>query len=182
VTKLQWLRQIGTTAREGLPASLEGPLVFMGEQGGDATGKVVVALNGHVPRNAPGAVALVTIDNPNAAEPPRWPIQYAVSMRLRETPLPGRGGPPTIRFNPAEAELLFANSGHSYKELHGANGPLPSFPLNGSLRASLSFSTADVESDNIIAVGLVLRPNQPRGGAARNRDSLERDERITSSA
>jgi hypothetical protein len=128
VTKLQWLRQIGITAREGLPASLEGPLVFMGEQGGDATGKVVVALNGHVPRKAPGAVALVTIDNPSAVEPPRWPIQYAVSMRLRETTPPGRGGPPTMRFNPAEAELLFATSGHTYRELYARHRSPALFP------------------------------------------------------
>jgi hypothetical protein len=153
VTKLQWLRQIGITAREGLPATLEGPLVFMGEAGGDATGKIVVALNGHAPRNPQGAVAVVTIDNPNAVEPPRWPIQYAVSMRLKETPAAGgRGGAPTMRFNPAEAEILFAGSGHTYKELYAMTGGLPTFPLSGSLRAGLKFSTADVESDNILAI------------------------------
>jgi hypothetical protein len=150
---LAWLRDIGITAREGLPTTLSGPLVFMGEQGGDATGKVVIALNGHVPRNVSGAVAVVTIDNPNAVEPPRWPIQYAVSMRLRETPpATGRGGPPTLRFNPASAEILFAGSGHTYKELYASSGPLPSFPLIGSLQASMKFTSADVESDNILAV------------------------------
>jgi hypothetical protein len=153
VTKLQWLRQIGITAREGLPATLEGPLVFMGEAGGDATGKIVVALNGHAPRNPQGAIAVVSIDNPNAVEPPRWPIQYAVSMRLKETPAAGgRGGAPTMRFNPAEAELLFTGTGHTYKELYADTGPLPTFPLNASLKASLKFSTADVESDNILAI------------------------------
>jgi hypothetical protein len=152
-TKLQWLRQIGITAREGLPATLEGPMVFMGEAGGDAAGKIVVALNGHAPRGVSGAVAMITIDNPNAVEPPRWPIQYAVSMRLKETPAGGgRGGAPTMRFNPADAEVLFAGSGHTYKELYAMTGPLPSFPLTGSLKASLKFTTADEESDNIIAV------------------------------
>ncbi len=150
---LAWLRQIGIAAREGLPSTIDGPLVFMGEQGGDAEGKVVVALNGHAPRNLSGAVALVSIDNPNAIEPPRWPIQYAVSMRLRDTPpAPGRGGPPALRFNPADAEVLFAGSGHTYKELYAASGPLPSFPLVGSLRASMKFTGADEESDNILAV------------------------------
>jgi hypothetical protein len=152
-TKLQWLRQIGVTAREGLPATLEAPLVFMGEQGGDAEGKIVVSLNGHAPRGVQGAVAMVSIDNPNAVEPPRWPIQYARSVRLRETPAgPGRGGPPAMRFNPAEAELLFAGSGHTYKELYAMTGPLPSFPLNGTLKASLAFTTLETESDNILAV------------------------------
>jgi len=152
-TKLQWLRQIGITAREGLPEKIEGPLVFMGEAGGDATGKIIVALNSHAPRNIQGALALVTIDNPNAIEPPRWPIQYARSVRLRETAAgPGRGGPPALRFNPADAELLFAGSGHTYKELYAIAGPLPTFPLSGALKASLAFTTLETESDNILAV------------------------------
>ena len=152
-TKLQWLRQIGITAREGLPDKIQGPIVFMGEAGGDASGKIVVALNGHAPRNAQGALAVVTIDNLNAIEPPRWPIQYARAVRLRETAAgPGRGGPPTMRFNPADAELLFAGSGHTYKELYAITGPLPTFPLNGALKASLAFTTLETESDNILAV------------------------------
>ncbi len=153
VTRLRWLHQIAVTTREGLPEHIEAPLVFMGEAGGDGTGRIVVALNGHTPRNVQGAVGMITIDNPNAVEPPRWPLQYGVSMRLRETASgSGRGGPPAMRFNPAEAELLFTGTGHTYKELYSASGPLPSFPLNGSLRASLAFSSADVESDNILAV------------------------------
>jgi hypothetical protein len=153
VTQLRWLHQIAVTTREGLPEHIEAPLVFMGEAGGDGAGKIVVSLNGHAPRNVQGAAGMITIDNPNTVEPPRWPLQYGVSMRLRETAAGGgRGGPPAMRFSPAEAELLFAGSGHTYKELYAASGPLPSFPLKGSLRASLAFSSADVESDNILAV------------------------------
>ena len=152
-TSLRWLHQISLTTREGLPARLDAPLVFLGEKGGDASGKIAVVLNGRGPASIPGAVGVISIDNPNALETPRWPIQYSVSMRLRESPPAGRPeAPVAMRFNPAEAELLFASSGHTYRELYAMTTPLPAFPLNASLKASLSFTSADVESDNIAAV------------------------------
>lgn len=152
IAKLRWLRQIGITTREGLPENIEGQLVFIGEGGGDVAGKVAVMLNGHTPPNTTGARGAIIIDNPNAVEPPRWPIQYSVSMRLKESPASTAGGVPTMRFNTADAEMLFEGSGHTYKDLYAAAGPLPSFPLNGSLRASLKFVSSDLESDNILAV------------------------------
>jgi hypothetical protein len=149
-TKLRWLHQIALTAREGMPDRLEAPLVFMGESGGDAAGKIVVVLAGHAPRETPGAIGVMTVGDPAAVEPPRWPAQYVVAMRLRET-VPTGSGPIALRFNPADAELLFAASGHTYKELYALRGPLPSFPLSASLKASVVFSSADLESENILA-------------------------------
>jgi hypothetical protein len=54
-------------------------------------------------------------------------------MTLRRTAasLPPGGGP-ALRFNPAFADVWFAGSGHSYKELadlDGAGKPLPRFAI-----------------------------------------------------
>jgi hypothetical protein len=161
VTKLRWLHQIALTVRERLPETLEAPLVFVGDGGGgdqDTAGKIAVSLNGHAGGNRQGLLGMITIDNPAAVEPPRWPLQYGVSMSLKEgAGGQGRGGGSavTMRFNPAEAELLFASSGHTYKELYdmaAAHHPLPSFPLNVALKASMKFASSDPESDNILAV------------------------------
>ncbi len=81
-------------------------------------------------------------------------MQYAVAMRLTST-APGRGASLALRFNPADAELLFQGSGHTYKELSelAAQGkPLPWFELPAAFRASLKVKSDDLKSDNILAV------------------------------
>jgi Zn-dependent M28 family amino/carboxypeptidase len=57
-------------------------------------------------------------------------------------------------FNPAEAEELFAGSGHTFAELLAladAQKPLPRFDLKKSLTASVYSENTSVESPNIVA-------------------------------
>jgi len=159
VTPLQWLHQFTIRMQEGMPERVDAKLVFAGSgeapSGFDSKGKLVVSMNGFGPRRAPSdAAGAISIDNPNALEPPRWPLQYAVAMRLAST-APGRAASLALRFNPADAELLFQGSGHTYKELSelAAQGkPLPWFELPTAFRASLKIKSGDLKSDNILAV------------------------------
>jgi len=159
VTPLRWLHQVTIRMREPMPNRIDAPLIFGGggdaPQGLDMRGKLIVSLNGHAPPAiAADALGAISIDNPNALEPPHWPLQYAVTMRLAETPA-GKPAPLALRFNPAEAELLFQGSGHSYKELADLAAqakPLPWFALPSAFRASLQSSAADLKSDNVLAV------------------------------
>ena len=57
-------------------------------------------------------------------------------------------------FNPAEAEKLFAGTGHTFAELLAladAQKPLPRFVLNKSVRATVVGEQSTVESPNIVA-------------------------------
>ena len=57
-------------------------------------------------------------------------------------------------FNPAEAEKLFAGTGHTFAEvlaLADAQKPLPRFALGKSMTATVTTETAQVESPNIVA-------------------------------
>jgi Zn-dependent M28 family amino/carboxypeptidase len=57
-------------------------------------------------------------------------------------------------FNPAEAEKLFAGTGHTFAELLAladAQKPLPRFDLKKSIRASVTSDNTSVESPNIVA-------------------------------
>jgi Zn-dependent M28 family amino/carboxypeptidase len=57
-------------------------------------------------------------------------------------------------FNPAEAEKLFAGSGHTFADLLAladAQKPLPRFDLKKRLAAAVSTETTNVESPNIVA-------------------------------
>jgi Zn-dependent M28 family amino/carboxypeptidase len=58
-----------------------------------------------------------------------------------------------MTFNPAQAEKLFAASGHTFAEIAALGKdrkPLPHFPLGVSLKARASVKTTPVESANII--------------------------------
>jgi Zn-dependent M28 family amino/carboxypeptidase len=57
-------------------------------------------------------------------------------------------------FNPAEADKLFAGTGHTFAEmlaLADAQKPLPRFDLKKSIAASVSTENSSVESPNIVA-------------------------------
>ncbi len=57
-------------------------------------------------------------------------------------------------FNPAQAEKLFAGTGHTFAEiltLADTQKPLPRFALGKSLAATVTTETAQVESPNIVA-------------------------------
>jgi hypothetical protein len=99
--------------------------------------------------------AVIGIDSTLGPEPLRWPSQYAVTMRLADTPLPSVAGPLTLRFNPAFADLLLAGSGHTYQELLDlvARGQaVPSFPIGASLRLAMQFDATSLTSDNVIGI------------------------------
>ena len=85
-----------------------------------------------------GIAATISVDSLAGPEPPRWPVQYAVPMTIRDArrrrPAAGAGTAATLRlalrFNPADAELLFEGSGHTYqelKDLSDSQKPLPWF-------------------------------------------------------
>ncbi len=158
-TKLRWLHQIAFRMQENLPAKLEAGLVFAGTGEAPAdfsvAGKIVVQLTGHTAKSLPaGSVATLGVDNPDGTEAPRWPVQYLVSMRLAEAK-PAAASAMTFRFNPAEAELLLAGSGHTYKELleaARAGKALPWFSLPAQLKVTLASKASDVTSDNILAI------------------------------
>jgi Zn-dependent M28 family amino/carboxypeptidase len=76
-------------------------------------------------------------------------------MTLAEAPRQPSNAPPAFRFNPAIAEELFRGSGHTFEELQklAADGkPLPQFALPSKLHATMKLTTADLTSDNIVAV------------------------------
>jgi len=163
LTKLEWLRQISVPARLGLPETLDADLVFLGDGPApgataiDAHGKMVVQLPGRRPTTPiPGIAGTIAIDTTTGPEPPHWPVPYAVSMTLAETPQrqPSNAAP-SFRFNPAVAEELFRGSGHTFEglqKLAAENKPLPQFAMPTKLHATMKLTTADLTSDNIIAV------------------------------
>jgi hypothetical protein len=158
-TGLRWLHQVTVRMQEGMPRHIDAPLIFAGNgpipRGFETSGQLVVLLNGYAPAHPPAdVIGTISVDNPKALEPPRWPLQYAVSMRLQETPAP-QPAPLALRFNPADAELLFAGSGHTYSELTSLASegkPLPWFALPSRFQADLKFRAGDLKSDNILAV------------------------------
>jgi hypothetical protein len=165
--RLRWLQQITVAPAAGLPRQISGRLVFAGSDnasGLDTSGAIVVRLNPErfvpgAPAQAappPRAAAVIGIDSAVGVEPTRWPAAYAVAMTLADAPAPAPPtGPLAFRFNPAQADVLFEGSGHTYKELLGLAAeqqPVPSFALQGTLNIRLQFDLDMLESDNVIGV------------------------------
>lgn len=159
--QLELYRQITCGAGPNLPAEISGGLVFIGSDGKsdgfDVKGKIIVQI-GRGQRSAAqaGAAGALTIDATAGPEPPRWPVAYAATVRLRgDAGAPANPGPFALRFNPADAEMLFPGSGHSYKELialRDAGKSLPSFSIPLTLRGNLKETSEDIESDNVLAM------------------------------
>ena len=175
-TSLAWFRQVTVPVRPGMPTSIDAPMVFAGTELApdiDLKGKVVVTLG--TPRFIPGIrsysaklpdgghIATLTIPSVEGPEPSKWPVSYSVSMSIDgPDPMPAgarqqQSGSPILAFsfNHADAELLFAGSGHTYAEVLGlakAGKPVPSFNLSSSLRVKLKLTTGFLLSDNILAV------------------------------
>jgi hypothetical protein len=136
VTPLRIYQDVTVAPRAEMPLSVDAAMVFVGEDtaGVDLKGKMIVGIAGvGRPRNfsdANPAGALV-IDNPKAIEPARWPVSYATAMSIQGKER-AVGVGVQIRFNSAEAEKLFAGSGHTFAELlelAAAKKPLPTFGL-----------------------------------------------------
>ncbi len=107
---------------------------------------------------AAGAIGIITIPNPASLDVP-WsrialnrlhPSMDLAGAEFNET----EGAKLALTFNPAQAEKLFAGSGHSLSELADLakdRKPLPHFPLSVSIEAKARMKTKTLESANIVA-------------------------------
>lgn len=147
-------------------------------EGLDVRGKIVVYLNGG-PANISGAlkasarsgqdflpflqgkgvVGTITIANPKSTDIPWSRLRLSASqagMRLADPNLTDSHGPLfTATWNPADASILLAGSGHKWEDLLAladASKPLPRFALPLSIQAKVSVRTEQVESPNIVGV------------------------------
>jgi len=104
-----------------------------------------------------GVIGTITIPNPASMDIP-WsrmslnrahPSMDLADPEFNET----QGLKMAMTFNPAQAEKLFATSGHTFDEIAALGKdrkPLPHFPLGISLKARASVKSMPVESANII--------------------------------
>lgn len=105
-----------------------------------------------------GVIGTVTIPNPASMD-----IPWSRMSLNRSHPSMDLAGPEfdetqglrmAMTFNPAQAEKLFASSGHTFAEIAALGKdrkPLPRFPLNISLKARAAVKTTPVESANVVA-------------------------------
>lgn len=116
-----------------------------------------------------GAVGAISIPTPKSMDFGWQRVASGASqpgMRLAATPhaaavaakhpalADDHGAMFTATFNPAEAEKLFAGTGHTFAEilsLADAQKPLPRFALGRSVRAMVVAEHSQVESPNIVA-------------------------------
>ena len=145
--------------------------------GQNFSGKVVVFINGS-PADAPaalashysttaerwkslraaGAIGMITVANPASMDIP-WsrisinrlhPSMELAGAEFNET----EGLKLSLFFNPAQAEKLFAGSGHTFAELAALakdRKPLPRFPLAVSIKSHVAVQAKEVESANLVA-------------------------------
>ena len=107
---------------------------------------------------AAGAVGYIAIPNPASMDIPWGRMKLArtrPSMVLADNALNDAAGIHlAVIFNPAQAEKLFAGSGHSFPEIADLGKdrkPLPHFPLVVGLKARTKVIEKEVESSNVIA-------------------------------
>jgi len=107
---------------------------------------------------AAGAIGIVNIPNPAAMDIPwsRMSLNRAhPSMELADPEFDETAGLKTqLTFNPAQAEKLFVDSGHTFAELAALakdRKPLLRFPLRASLKARATLRKTALESANVIA-------------------------------
>jgi Zn-dependent M28 family amino/carboxypeptidase len=105
-----------------------------------------------------GVIGTIGIPNPASMDIPwsRMSLNRAhPSMDLADPEFNETEGDLTsVTFNPAQAEKLFAVSGHTFAEIAALakdRKPMPHFPLGLSLKARATMKTATVESANVIA-------------------------------
>ena len=177
---LRMNRQITITPRLGLPAEVKAGLVFAGYaanetdlDGLDVKGNIVVVFGGTPPGSAStpradsaavrvrilakaGAAGVLSIDNPRAIEPPKWPVAYAKTVSIEGgTRAPSAEPFLTMRLNPVDADQLLKRAGHSLAEileLWAAGKPLPHFALSDRLIVTPQVEEEKLSSDNIVAV------------------------------
>jgi Zn-dependent M28 family amino/carboxypeptidase len=147
-------------------------------QGADLKGKVAVLLYGGSPSEIPGplsahynamrqrwtalknagAIGMIYVFNPHSMDIP-WErlkvLRTQVGMAPADETLDDAAGIKLgVAFNPANADKLFAGSGHTFQEiseLAKARKPLPRFPLKVEIRARVKMDVQHLESSNIVA-------------------------------
>ena len=132
----------------GSPADVPGPLASHYQTPGERWKAL----------GAAGAIGIITIPNPASMDIPWSRIsanRNEPSMDLADPEFNETAGLKTyLTFNPAQAEKLFAGSGHTFAEIAGLGKdrkPLPRFPLTASLKARASVKRTEVESANVVA-------------------------------
>ena len=105
-----------------------------------------------------GATGLIAISNPASMDIPWDRMKLArtrPSMVLADPNLDDtKGIGLAVAFNPADAEKLFAGSGHTFAEIAALakdRKPMPHFPLAVTIQAKAKVIKKNVESDNIVA-------------------------------
>jgi len=107
---------------------------------------------------AAGAVGLIRILNPAGMDAPWARIalnRTAPAMQLADPKMQDLAGiKVALTFNPAQAEKVFAGSGHTFAELAALakdRKQLPRFPLAVALKACAAIESKTIRSDNVIA-------------------------------
>lgn len=169
VQPLRFLHEIGVTAGWGMPASLDAPLVFRGwcapADMTEVEGAVVVCFGARRPgqtsggarlaaATAAGAVGIVNVDDMGfTVEPPRWPLAYARTVVLKETPR--RASIPVMRLSaPAFIRLAEASGqpGAALLDQGARNQAMPAFDFGSRLKAAFATRERSYTSDNVIGV------------------------------
>ncbi len=140
----------------GAPRSLPGPIAANAQSARERWAAMSKA----------GAIGTIRISNPLHMER-SWEKSSASrgtpSMSLADPELDDSAGEKiSLAVNPASAEKLFADSGHTFAEVVEAmknQKPLPRFPLAVSMRAKVRIDRWDLESENVAGV---LRGSDPR--------------------
>src|SRR6266567_6972345 len=113
-----------------------------------------------------GVIGVIGIQNPIGQDIP-WDRSKLARLRpalsLADPGLEENAGQQlAVTFNPAKAERLFVDSGHSFAEimkLAEAGKPLPRFVIPAVVRASVKFEKKIVESQNVAGI---FRGTDPR--------------------
>jgi len=113
-----------------------------------------------------GAIGAISIANPKSMDIP-WARQILLSqsegMYLQDPAQRDQSRPAfSASFDPAAAEILFAQSGHTLAEvlaLSDKSEPIKGFPLKVKLEARVATITRDVVAPNVVAV---LRGSDPK--------------------
>jgi Zn-dependent M28 family amino/carboxypeptidase len=136
--------------------------VFLAGSPGEVPGPLAAHYQTQAERSkalrAAGVVGIITIPNPAAMDIPwaRMSLNRAhASMDLADPEFNESAGIRTLMiFNPAQAEKLFAGSGHTFAEIAALGKDrktLPRFPLALSLQAHASVKRTEIESANVVA-------------------------------
>jgi hypothetical protein len=166
---LRFLHEVSVTPTWGLTERLDAPLVFRGycapSDMAGVRGAIVVCFGarragqttgGERMRAATeaGAVAIVTVDDMGfTVEPPRWPLAYARSVVLADSPR--NRSLPSLRLSAPAFVAMAEAAGQDGTAIlaSGARGePMAAFDLDARLQARFVTRERRTTSDNVLAV------------------------------